>query len=120
MVVLRYHLLRAGGFLMSVGPMAFQPSPEGGGVSNDNPRPSDSLQSRRHSHSYSLLSHLVALTLGCTLPLVILGCILAAYLVSHEYARAKLEVEDRLVLMNNAIEARVANVIEDLQVLATA
>lgn len=64
--------------------------------------------------------HLLWLTLACSIPIVLVACVLGYFFVANEYQRSQSTVDERLRLMKNALEARVGNIIEDLQVLASA
>jgi two-component sensor histidine kinase len=67
-----------------------------------------------------LRTHLLWLTLACSIPIVVTACVLGFFFVAHEYERAETTVDERIRLMKNALELRVGNIIEDLQVLASA
>jgi two-component sensor histidine kinase len=70
------------------------------------------------SRPWPLRLHLLALTLACTLPIMILAGLLAFQFVSEEHHRIQADVAERLRLMRIAVELRLDNLIEDLQVLA--
>jgi len=59
----------------------------------------------------------MALALATALPVVGCAALLAYQFVVESSRLTKAEYEDRLRLMRNATELRVANIIEDLQVL---
>lgn len=63
-------------------------------------------------------AYLVALALVTSLPISGAAAFLAYHFVSESSHLLRTEYEDRLRLMRNATELRVANVIDDLQVLA--
>jgi len=67
-----------------------------------------------------LRAHLLRLTLACSIPIVLAACVLGYFFVENEYQRAQSMVDERIRLMKNALELRVGNIIEDLQVLASA
>jgi two-component sensor histidine kinase len=60
----------------------------------------------------------MALALATALPVVACAALMAYQFVTESSRLTKAEYEDRLRLMRNATELRVANIIEDLQVLA--
>ncbi|CCE07636.1 hypothetical protein BRAS3843_230037 [Bradyrhizobium sp. STM 3843] len=63
-------------------------------------------------------AYLVMLALVTSLPITAAAAFLAYHFVSESSQLLRTEYEDRLRLMRNATELRIANVIEDLQVLA--
>jgi PAS domain S-box-containing protein len=77
-------------------------------------RTKDELTNR----GWSIPTYLIALAIASTLPIAIVAGVLAYHVVSESSQRARLELEERLTLLRSALELRVTNVIEDLQVLA--
>lgn len=63
-------------------------------------------------------AYLLMLAIATSLPVVGCAAFVATHFVAESSQRIKAEYEDRLRLMRNATELRVANIIEDLQVLA--
>jgi two-component sensor histidine kinase len=76
------------------------------------------LAFRRPPRSWPVSAYFLVLAIATSLP--VLGC--AAFVAYHFVAESsqlmKAEYEDRLRLMRNATELRVANIVEDLQILA--
>jgi len=70
------------------------------------------------SSGWTLKASLSILAICCTLPIAIAAAALVYLFMSQEYQRAQRELADRAALMLAAIELRVQNVVEDLQVLA--
>jgi two-component sensor histidine kinase len=62
--------------------------------------------------------YLVGLTLATVLPAIACAALLAYHFVSESARSSRAEYEDRLHLMRRATELRLANIIEDLQLLA--
>src|SRR5689334_12022904 len=60
----------------------------------------------------------MVLAVATSLPVVACAAFLAYHFVAESSQLRKAEYEDRLRLMRNATELRVANIIEDLQILA--
>src|SRR4051794_33157151 len=73
---------------------------------------------RRGGSGWPISSYLMALALATALPVVACAALMAYQFVTESSRLTKAEYEDRLRLMRNATELRVANIIEDLQVLA--
>jgi hypothetical protein len=63
-------------------------------------------------------AYLLVLAVMTSLPVVACAAFLAHHFVAESSQLTKTEYEDRLRLMRNATELRVANIIEDMQVLA--
>jgi two-component sensor histidine kinase len=63
-------------------------------------------------------TYLVALALATFIPVTVCSAFLAYHFVSESSQLIRYEYEDKLRLMRNATELRVANIVEDLQVLA--
>lgn len=68
--------------------------------------------------SWPISAYLVLLVMATSLPVVISAAFLAYHFVAESSQLKKAEYEDRLRLMRNATELRIANIIEDLQILA--
>lgn len=62
--------------------------------------------------------YLLVLAIATSLPVVACAAFLAYHFVAESSQLTKTEYQDRLRLMRNATELRVANIIEDLQILA--
>jgi len=75
-------------------------------------------QQRQTRRGWSIKAYLVALALSSTLPIAIAAGFFAYHLVSASSQNTRTEFEDRLRLLRNAIEMRIDNVIEDLEILA--
>lgn len=73
---------------------------------------------KRVGAGWAISSYLMALALATALPVVGCAALLAYQFVGESSRLAKAEYEDRLRLMRNATKLRLANIIEDLQVLA--
>jgi two-component sensor histidine kinase len=63
-------------------------------------------------------AYLVVLAIATSLPVVGCAAFVAYHFVAESSQLTRAEYEDRLRLMRNATELRVANIIEDLQILA--
>src|SRR5262249_26773817 len=74
-------------------------------------------QSRR-ARAWSIPTHLFAVALASTVPIAVVAGALAYHLLSVAAQNQRHDVEERLRLLRDAVEMRIANVIEDLQVLA--
>ena len=68
--------------------------------------------------SWSIKSYLNAVSFASTLPIAIVAGLLAYNLLENAAQKTRSEVEDRVRLLRSAVELRIANVIEDLEVLA--
>jgi len=75
-------------------------------------------ENRRANKAWPISAYLVALTLTTSLPIGAAAALLGYHFVSASSQRVRSEYEDRLRLMRSAVEMRIANVIEDLQVLS--
>jgi len=73
---------------------------------------------RRASGSWPVSAYLLVLAIATSLPVVGCAAFVATHFVAESSQLRKAEYEDRLRLMRNATELRVANIIEDLQILA--
>jgi two-component sensor histidine kinase len=73
---------------------------------------------RRASGSWPISAYLLVLAIATSLPVVGSAAFVAYHFVAESSQLRKAEYEDRLRLMRNAAELRVANIIEDLQILA--
>src|SRR6185295_1463746 len=76
------------------------------------------LPFRRPSRSWPVSAYLLVLAIATSLPVVGCAAFVAYHFVAESSQLMKAEYEDRLRLMRNATELRVANIIEDLQILA--
>ena len=76
------------------------------------------LRTRRPLKSWPISAYLALLTIATSVPVVACAAFLAYHFVAESSQLKKAEYEDRLRLMRNATELRVANIIEDLQILA--
>ena len=72
----------------------------------------------RASGSWPVSAYLLVLAIATSLPVVGCAAFVATHFVAESSQLIKAEYEDRLRLMRNATELRVANIIEDLQILA--
>ncbi|MFN5571195.1 MAG: sensor histidine kinase [Bradyrhizobium sp.] len=68
--------------------------------------------------SWPISAYLLVLALATSIPITACAGFLAYHFVAESSQSRKVEYEDRLRLMRNATELRVANIIEDLQILA--
>jgi len=68
--------------------------------------------------TWPVSAYLLILAIATSLPIAACAAFLAYHFVAESSQSRKVEYEDRLRLMRNATELRVANIIEDLQVLA--
>jgi len=73
---------------------------------------------RRSLRTWSVSTYLLLLALSTAIPVAACAAFLAYHFVAESSQLTKADYEDRLRLMRNAAELRVANIIEDLQVLA--
>lgn len=73
---------------------------------------------RRPSRSWPVSAYLLVLAIATSLPVVGCAAFVAYHFVAESSQLMKAEYEDRLRLMRNATELRLANIIEDLQILA--
>lgn len=76
------------------------------------------IQIRRAFGSWPVSAYLLVLAITTSFPVAACAAFLAYHFVAESSQLKKAEYEDRLRLMRNATELRVANIIEDLQVLA--
>src|SRR5262245_41191165 len=83
-------------------------------------RRSDSLAAKQApgERVWSIPTHLIAVALASTVPIAVVAGALAYHLLSVAAQNQRHDVEERLRLLRDAVEMRLANVIEDLQVLA--
>lgn len=79
---------------------------------------SDVRRPRGKFGSWPVAAYLLMLAAACSLPIAACAGFLAYHFVSESSRLTKVEYEDRLRLMRNATELRLANIIEDLQILA--
>ena len=68
----------------------------------------------------TLKSSLYLLAIACTVPVSIVAAALVYFLLNENYSRTQNELSDRASLLAGAVELRIQNVIEDLQLLALA
>jgi hypothetical protein len=68
--------------------------------------------------TWPVSAYLLILAIATSIPIAACAAFLAYHFVAESSQHRKVEYEDRLRLMRNATELRVANIIEDLQVLA--
>ncbi len=68
--------------------------------------------------TWPVSAYLLILAIATSIPITACAAFLAYHFVAESSQSRKIEYEDRLRLMRNATELRVANIIEDLQVLA--
>lgn len=68
--------------------------------------------------SWSIKSYLNAVSFASTLPIAIVAGLLAYNLLENSAQKTRSDVEDRVRLLRSAVELRIANVIEDLEVLS--
>jgi len=66
----------------------------------------------------TLRASLFALAVACTLPIVLVSAGLVYHFTVREFARSERALADRTALLLNAVEQRVQNITEDLQILA--
>src|SRR3954465_15076391 len=66
----------------------------------------------------SLRSSLFALAVACTIPIALVACGLVWFFTTKEFDQYERDLADRAALMLNAVELKLQNVLEDLQVLA--
>ena len=76
------------------------------------------LAFRRPPRSWPVSAYLLVLAIATSLPVVGCAAFVAYHFVAESSQLMKAEYEDRLRLMRNATELRLANIIEDLQILA--
>jgi two-component sensor histidine kinase len=76
------------------------------------------LRIRRVLVSWPVSAYLLVLAIATAIPVAACAAFLAYHFVAESSLVTKAEYEDRLRLMRNATELRIANIIEDLQVLA--
>ena len=73
---------------------------------------------RRIFGTWPVSAYLLSLAIATSLPIAACAAFVAYHFVAESSQLTKAEYEDRLRLMRNATELRVANIIEDMQVLA--
>ncbi|MGJ4948909.1 sensor histidine kinase [Bradyrhizobium sp. HKCCYLS20291] len=76
------------------------------------------LRRAARSGTWPISAYLLVLAIAASIPIAASAAFLAYHFVAESSQNRKVEYEDRLRLMRNATELRVANIIEDLQVLA--
>jgi len=72
----------------------------------------------RRFGTWPVSAYLLILAIATSIPIAACAGVLAYHFVAESSQSRKVEYEDRLRLMRNATELRVANIIEDLQILA--
>src|SRR5690349_11990395 len=70
------------------------------------------------NRAWSITTYLILLACASTIPLGLLVGVAGYNFLSSVRQTARSEFEDRLALFRNGIELRLANIVEDLQVLA--
>jgi PAS domain S-box-containing protein len=78
----------------------------------------ETLRAGAAGQGWSIRAYLLALALASTLPLAVVAGFFAYHLVSDSSQRVRADLQARLYLFRNGIELRIANVIEDVEVLA--
>ena len=68
--------------------------------------------------SWSIKNYLNAVSVASTFPIALVAGFLAYNLLENSTQKTRSEVEDRVRLLRSAVELRIANVIEDLEVLS--
>jgi two-component sensor histidine kinase len=76
------------------------------------------IGSRRAVGSWPVSAYLLLLAIATSIPVAVCAAFLAYHFVAESSQLVKTEYEIRLRLMRNATELRIANIIEDLQILA--
>ncbi|MGJ4930564.1 sensor histidine kinase [Bradyrhizobium sp. HKCCYLS2038] len=76
------------------------------------------LRRAARSGTWPISAYLLILAIAASIPIAACAAFLAYHFVAESSQNRKVEYEDRLRLMRNATELRVANIIEDLQILA--
>ena len=66
----------------------------------------------------SLRNSLFALAVACTIPIALVACGLVWFFTTKEFDQYERDLSDRAALMLNAVELKIQNVLEDLQILA--
>ncbi len=66
----------------------------------------------------SLRTSHFALAVACTIPIVLVACGLVWFFTTKEFDQYERDLSDRAALMLTAIELKIQNVLEDLQILA--
>jgi PAS domain S-box-containing protein len=66
---------------------------------------------------WSIAAYLVVLALASTVPIAIVAGVLGYRLLSASSERTRLDLDERLALLRGAVELRIDNVVEDLEVL---
>ena len=72
----------------------------------------------KREQGHTLRASLSLFALACAVPVAAVAVGLVYYLLTEGYGRTQQELADRRDLMASAVESRIQNVIEDLQVLA--
>jgi PAS domain S-box-containing protein len=78
----------------------------------------ETLTAGAAGRGWSIRSYLLALALASTLPLAAVAGFFAYSLVSDSSQQVRADLQARLYLFRNGIELRIANVIEDVEILA--
>jgi two-component sensor histidine kinase len=81
-------------------------------------RRAETEMGRRAALGWSIKAYLTVLALCSVFPIAILASYLAYRLVSQSTQNTRFEVENTLRLLRSGIDLRIANVVEDLEVLA--
>ena len=74
----------------------------------------------RIRRAWSIPTYLVALALSSTLPIATVAGFFAYHFVAESSERTRADFEERLRLMRNAVELRIDNIVDDIEVLALA
>src|SRR5882757_10096500 len=82
------------------------------------PRMSLPMLLRRPFERPSLKASLFALAVACTIPIALVAGGLVWFFTAKEFGQYERDLSDRAALMLTAVELKIQNVVEDLQVLA--
>ena len=81
-------------------------------------RRADEASKAHIGRAWSVPAYLVALALASTVPIAIVAGIFAFHFVTEASERTRADFAERLRLMRNAVELRVENIVNDIEVLA--
>ena len=81
-------------------------------------RRADEASKVRSGRAWSIPAYLVALALASTVPTAIVAGIFAYHFVTEASERTRADFSERMRLMRNAVELRIENIINDIEVLA--
>src|SRR5260221_13411102 len=79
---------------------------------------SSHMRLRRSFERPSLRASLFALAVACTIPIALVAGGLVWYFTAKEFDQYERDLSDRAALMLTAIELKVRNIVEDIQILA--